>query len=221
MRETTNHIPSICLSLIHILLAIDYFQEEEPLIVVGGDQLVTINLQEVVDEFTVKQYDGGLITVSYTHLDVYKRQDFYSVEYRLIDNTQDLPAICNFPPIQASPTGVFSQLQKELQNSGRKVLFIGTPCHVMGLKTFLKQEYTNLLTVSSSCEGVSSAYAWECFLESQKKDGKVRNVRFDSKAFGFRKSLQLVFDAGNSREESQWWIPAMEAGLQLCRGCYT
>lgn len=147
--------------------------------------------------------------------------DFYSVEYRLIDNTQDLPAICNFPPIQASPTGVFSQLQKELQNSGRKVLFIGTPCHVMGLKTFLKQEYTNLLTVSSSCEGVSSAYAWECFLESQKKDGKVRNVRFDSKAFGFRKSLQLVFDAGNSREESQWWIPAMEAGLQLCRGCYT
>lgn len=49
------------------LLAIDYFQEEEPLVVVGGDQLVTISLQNVVDEFTQKEYDGGLIIFDDIH----------------------------------------------------------------------------------------------------------------------------------------------------------
>lgn len=146
--------------------------------------------------------------------------DFYAAEYRLVDKIQDLPVVCNFPPLQVNPVGIYSQLQKELQNLNRTVLFIGTPCHVMGLKAFLKREYSNLLTASCACEGVSSSYAWEYFLESQQKDGKVRNVKFDSKALGWRKSLQFVFEDGNSREETQWWIPAMEAGLQLCRGCY-
>ncbi len=39
-------------------------------------------------------------------------------------------------------------------NHGLKVLFIGTPCQVAGLKSFLKKDYENLLTVDIICHGV-------------------------------------------------------------------
>ena len=37
---------------------------------------------------------------------------------------------------------------------GRDVLFIGPPCQLAGLKTFLRQEYDNLITVDLLCHGV-------------------------------------------------------------------
>ena len=40
---------------------------------------------------------------------------------------------------------------------GKKVLFSGTPCHIAGLKAYLRQKhYDNLLTVEVVCEGVPS-----------------------------------------------------------------
>lgn len=42
---------------------------------------------------------------------------------------------------------------------GRKVLFSGTPCHIAGLRAFLRQtDTTNLLTVEVVCEGVPSPH---------------------------------------------------------------
>lgn len=38
--------------------------------------------------------------------------------------------------------------------SGRLVLFIGTPCQIAGLKTFLRKDYDNLITVDLICHGV-------------------------------------------------------------------
>lgn len=49
------------------LLGIDYFKPEESLIIVGGDQLVTIDLQEVVDFFVQRNYDGGVICFEDIH----------------------------------------------------------------------------------------------------------------------------------------------------------
>lgn len=43
------------------LLGIDYFNFDEPLVIVGGDQLVTIDLQSVIDSFVQNDYDGGMI----------------------------------------------------------------------------------------------------------------------------------------------------------------
>ena len=38
-------------------------------------------------------------------------------------------------------------------SQGKQVLFIGTPCQVAGLKSFLNKEYDNLLTVDLICHG--------------------------------------------------------------------
>ncbi len=49
----------------------------------------------------------------------------------------------------------FRQIKKDLQN-GIQVLFCGTPCQVAGLKSYLRQDYNNLILVDFVCHGVPS-----------------------------------------------------------------
>lgn len=46
----------------------------------------------------------------------------------------------------------FRQIKEQLK-TGRVVLFVGTPCQVAGLKSYLGKEYGNLITVDIVCHG--------------------------------------------------------------------
>ena len=56
------------------------------------------------------------------------------------------------------------QLLKKQLDSGRKVLFSGTPCQVAGLKAFLRRDYDNLVCIDFVCHGVPSPMVWEKYL---------------------------------------------------------
>lgn len=48
---------------------------------------------------------------------------------------------------------------------GRKVLFIGTPCQIAGLRGFLRhKDYSNLLAIDFVCHGVPSTGVWRRYL---------------------------------------------------------
>lgn len=47
----------------------------------------------------------------------------------------------------------FKQVKDFLRN-GRFVLYVGTPCQIAGLKTFLRKDYDNLITIDLICHGV-------------------------------------------------------------------
>lgn len=49
------------------LLGMDYLDPEEPLIIVGGDQLITADLQEAVNAFVRNNWDGGVIIFNDIH----------------------------------------------------------------------------------------------------------------------------------------------------------
>lgn len=49
------------------LLAVDYIDSEEPLIISGADQIITRNWSELLDEFSKKDYDGGVICFESVH----------------------------------------------------------------------------------------------------------------------------------------------------------
>lgn len=55
-----------------------------------------------------------------------------------------------------SDTGDCFKEIRGLLNSGKSVLFTGTPCQVAALKNFLGKEYDNLMTVDLICHGVPS-----------------------------------------------------------------
>lgn len=70
---------------------------------------------------------------------------------------------------------------KTFLKSGRKVLFIGTPCQVAGLKGFLREEWDNLITVDLICHGCTPTRYFEeelSYICSQEKITDVSDVRF-------------------------------------------
>lgn len=65
--------------------------------------------------------------------------------------------------VQSGIGQTYLQAEKSLKN-GSHVLFSGTPCQIAGLKSFLKRDYANLLTVDFICHGVPSPGVWNGML---------------------------------------------------------
>ena len=56
---------------------------------------------------------------------------------------------------------------REILDSGRKVMFVGTPCQVAGLDSFLLgKTYDNLYKVDFICHGVPSPKIFEAYIEN-------------------------------------------------------
>ena len=79
---------------------------------------------------------------------------------------------------------------KTLLDSGRPVMFCGTPCQVAGLRAYLNSEYENLYLLDFVCRGVNSPKAYRSWLNGLEKanGAAVRNVWFKYKEGGWKKS---------------------------------
>ncbi len=61
---------------------------------------------------------------------------------------------------------------KGLLESGKEVLFTGTPCQCAGILTYLRKPYENLLTADFICHGVPSQFIFDSYLDAvEKKSG--------------------------------------------------
>lgn len=99
-----------------------------------------------------------------------------------VSDNEGIERLRNSKYIQSDLQQAFSET-KDLLNKGVKVLFIGTPCQIAGLKAYLRHDYDNLLTIDLICHGVYSYMLirkevkyWEDRLH-----GKVSNFKFRSK----------------------------------------
>ena len=99
-----------------------------------------------------------------------------------IHDNESLNRIRNSKYLQSNPRNVYQEIKTRLR-ANETILYIGTPCQVAGLKSFLRKDYDNLFTVDIICHGVFSpklmplevAY-WESLFNS-----KIHNFRFRSK----------------------------------------
>lgn len=66
--------------------------------------------------------------------------------------------------VQSDLGNTFRMMEVDLRN-GKVVLFCGTPCQIAGLKSFLRQDYDNLLCVSVLCKGAPSPYVFRRYKE--------------------------------------------------------
>lgn len=83
------------------------------------------------------------------------------------DYTETIDGIADFRGskyVQSTIGNTYGEAKKFLQ-TGRKVLFSGTPCQIAGLKKYLRKEYDNLLTVDIICHGVPSPLVWRRYID--------------------------------------------------------
>lgn len=90
---------------------------------------------------------------------------FNSVEHIAITEIADLQRLQGSKYIQSRTGQTYSEIKHLLSiNPNTKILFSGTPCQVAALKSFLKNEYANLLTVDIVCHGVGSELLFSKYL---------------------------------------------------------
>lgn len=75
----------------------------------------------------------------------------------------------------------YRKIKQHLKNE-RKVLFVGTPCQVAGLKSFLGKDYEKLITCDLICHGVPSKAVFRRFVKEveELKNAKLKRYYRDS-----------------------------------------
>lgn len=80
--------------------------------------------------------------------------------------------------VQSYIGNLYIQIEQQLKRK-KEVIFIGTPCQVSGLKSFLKsKDANNLITVDLVCHGVPPIKYFKDYLKYLKTQNKIDNVTF-------------------------------------------
>lgn len=150
--------------------------------------------------------------------------DMTCAKYALIDDLENIARLRGSKYIQAETSSVYNEIKTVLE-SGKQVLFCGTPCHVNALKLFLKKDYENLICIDFICHGVPSVKLWKIYLQYvESKFGKTVSVSFRCKKHGWANcGVNFVNNRGKQRYFPKQTDPYMQMFLKnysLRPSCY-
>ena len=102
---------------------------------------------------------------------------------------------------------VLSHPAFDLLCDGRKVLFVGTPCQVAGLKQYLQYDDPNLFTCDIICHGVPSPKAFHSYINYLNKRGELMELNHRDKKIGWKGYCTSAI-ISNKRYQNSGWLKA-------------
>ncbi len=146
--------------------------------------------------------------------------DFRKVSHVGIDTLSELGKIQKSKYIQSDISKCFTEIESNLQ-SGRLVLFSGTPCQINGIKAYLQHDYENLITVEVICHGVPSYLFWSKYLDSfEKKYGKIAEVDMRSKQMCWEEFGLKINNSFFERINDNLYLRLFNGNFGLRPSCY-
>lgn len=117
----------------------------------------------------------------------------WNVKHIRVNQKEDLKKLYTSKYVQSEMTDNFKTVKVDL-NSGKEVLFAGTPCQVAGLKCYLGKDYNNLTTVDFICHGVPSPLVWKCYINEKAASlkSKITDISFRDKKDGWKNYYFMV-----------------------------
>lgn len=127
----------------------------------------------------------------------------YLVHHIAAENIKSLTTLMGSKYTQSQIDNTYREA-KDYLDAGRKVLFSGTACQIAGLKSFLRQDYENLLTIDVLCHGVASPLLWKEYIRYQQNNysSDLQGISFRDKYEGW-KNYSLRIDFTNGRRYRQ------------------
>lgn len=112
----------------------------------------------------------------------------FQVKHIYIEEESQLYKLKGSKYVQSEIGDSFIKTKKFL-DEGRIVLFSGVACQIEGLKSFLKKDYENLLTIDVLCHGVPSPKVWNKYLNEIRNvyDDKISFINLRDKSKGWTK----------------------------------
>lgn len=145
------------------------------------------------------------------------------VYYQRVDMIEELAQMRRSKYVQAEIREVYLQVLSDLKNK-KKVFFSGTPCHVDGLKGFLKQKQVNcdlLYTCDLVCHGTPSPKLFRDYLQLlEKKYKTIKNFNFRNKVLGGWHATLTTFQTGKTTMVSANYANLFYSHLELRESCY-
>lgn len=145
-----------------------------------------------------------------------------TVRHVIISEWSDLPRLRGSKYIQSEIGTVYKQLKEKLL-TGAPVLFVGCPCQVAGLKSYLGKEYDNLITADLVCHGVPSHLVFEKFIKELPNQSEIVSVNFrQKKKYGWTHALQIEYKKGEEYYKPRWecdFYRAFLDGLAMRKSC--
>ena len=77
-----------------------------------------------------------------------------------VRHAEELAALRGSKYVESCLNESFRRIKEQLQ-TGRGVVFSGTPCQVAGLRRYLGKPYRELLLIETACHGVASRRVWQ------------------------------------------------------------
>ena len=108
----------------------------------------------------------------------------FTVEHRYIECVNEIELMQHSKYMQSEIKNSYRQAEKFLKD-GRVVLFTGTPCQIAGLKSFLKKDYYNLITIDLICHYVPSPKYFKKYLDENYGVDNVSAFTFRDKTYGW------------------------------------
>ncbi|MCD8328846.1 MAG: Coenzyme F420 hydrogenase/dehydrogenase, beta subunit C-terminal domain [Ruminococcus sp.] len=101
---------------------------------------------------------------------VFGAEKYYisDIRHTCIDDYEDVDKLRFSKYFQSAIGNSYKECLKKLK-TGKPVLFVGTPCQVAGLYSFLGKDFDNLYTCDLKCHGVPSTAAFDKFCSSIKE----------------------------------------------------
>ena len=140
----------------------------------------------------------------------------WQVVHIAAESVEELAKIRGSKYVQSRIGSIYRQVKTELE-TGRQVLFSGTPCQVVGLRNFLKKDYDNLILIDTACKGVPSPVIWNHYINYRGLGHKISHITFRDKQKGWENFLfKIIFnDRGMYSSEINKDLYGQEFGLAL------
>lgn len=139
-----------------------------------------------------------------------------------IDTIEDLEKLKGSKYLQSNLNDIFKSVQQNIKK--RKVLFVGTPCQIAGLKSYVK-EHDNLLCVDLVCHGVPSPKLFNKYkreLEREHNDKLINYIFRDKKTGWTTYSTFAKFKKTEKRElaKDNSYMKLFLSDIALRKSCY-
>ena len=98
------------------------------------------------------------------------------LKHVVIEKKEDLEPLKKSKYLQSDLDNIFKYIKEQIKT--KKVLFVGTPCQVAGIKAFIKNN-DNLITIDLFCHGVPSPKLFEKYVKELETINNDKLINYD------------------------------------------
>lgn len=131
--------------------------------------------------------------------------DDFSIKHTIIENSVQRDSARGTYYVQSNLGDTFVRV-KNILKSGKKVLFVGTPCQVQGLKNYIGTESKLLYTCDLVCHGVPSPYVFERFINYIREHGCLTQFKFRDKSLGWKNGYTVSAIVDGKKVSNTLWM---------------